>query len=122
MFQDVGKSEMFVGGESRLFEESDLDKASAILEVLEEKKELIEILNYSLNSEKVKIFIGSESGFDSMSDCSLITAAYKKNDEVLGTLGVIGPTRMDYSKVIPIVESTANLVGNFLSGEDLYDE
>lgn len=125
LFLDVEKAELFVDGESQLLcmpEFSDFTRAVPLMDMLEEKKRLIDILNNAMESDRVNIFIGSESGYDAMSDCSVVAASYKKEGRVLGTLGVIGPMRMDYSKVVPIVDCTASLIGDFLGGEDMYDQ
>ena len=124
MLSDIEKSELFVDGGSQLLSNSDfsdLDKATSILDVFEEKKRLVDFFNRTIEGERINIFIGSESGYEAISDCSVVAMPYKKDNKVLGTLGIIGPTRMNYSKVIPIVDCTAKLVGDFLGGEDLYD-
>jgi heat-inducible transcriptional repressor len=62
----------------------------------------------------VQIFIGQESGYQILDDCSVVTAPYALGDETVGVLGVIGPTRMAYDRVIPIVDVTARLLGSAL--------
>ena len=69
----------------------------------------------------ISIFIGEESGYRALDDCSVITAPYESDGSVLGTLGVIGPTRMDYEEVIPIVDVTARLLSGALSIRRLSD-
>ena len=63
----------------------------------------------------VQIFIGGESGVSPLDECSVVTAPYEINGEVVGTLGVIGPTRMAYERIIPIVDITARLLSSALS-------
>ncbi|MCB1775403.1 MAG: heat-inducible transcriptional repressor HrcA, partial [Gammaproteobacteria bacterium] len=63
----------------------------------------------------VQIFIGEESGYSTLKDCSVVTAPYQINSEVVGVLGVIGPTRLAYDRVIPIVDLTARLLGSALA-------
>lgn len=124
MLLDMERAELFVEGGSQLLsvpEFFDSARASSIMDTLEEKRRLIDLLNNALESDSVNVFIGSESGYDAISDCSVVTASYKKTGKVLGALGVIGPTRMDYSKVIPIVDCTAKLIGDFLDGEDIHE-
>jgi heat-inducible transcriptional repressor len=124
MLSDIESSELIIDGSFQLLSEpdfSDLERAGSILDVFSEKKALVDFLNRTIEGERVNIFIGSESGHAAISDCSVIATPYKKENRVLGTLGIIGPTRMDYSKVVPIVDCTAKLVSNFLDGEDLYD-
>jgi heat-inducible transcriptional repressor len=66
----------------------------------------------------VHIFIGEEAGFDVLEECSVVTSAYSIEDKVLGVLGVIGPTRMAYERVIPIVEVTAKLLASTLNSRN----
>lgn len=124
MLSDIKNSELFVDGGSQLISSpdfADLDKAASLMDAFEEKRQLADFLNKTIDSEKVNIFIGSESGYDVISDCSVVAAPYKKNYKVLGSLGIIGPMRMKYSEVIPIVNFTAKLISNFLDGENIYD-
>lgn len=124
MFVDLEKTDLFVDGGSQLMnilEFDDLNKAASLMDLLEEKRRLIDLLNGALESESVNIFIGLESGYGAMVNCSVVSAPYKKDGRVLGTLGIIGPTRMNYAKVIPIVDCTAKLVSDVLNGEDIYD-
>jgi heat-inducible transcriptional repressor len=72
-------------------------------------------LDHSLKAEGVQIFIGHESGYQVLDDCSIVTAPYAAGDSVMGVLGVIGPTRMAYERVIPIVDMTAKLLGAALN-------
>ena len=121
MFFDIEDSNIFIDGSSHMVSAPDFDhegKLSVIMEMLEEKKRLADFLDNIDSGNNVQIFIGSESGLSQMSDCSLIAASYKRCGKMLGTLGVIGPTRMNYSKVIPIVDCTARLIGDILNGEE----
>ena len=68
-------------------------------------------------AEGVQIYIGEESGYQAFDHCSLVTAAYSVNEEVVGVLGVIGPTRMAYEKIIPYVDVTAKLLGTALDNK-----
>ena len=65
----------------------------------------------------MQVFIGEESGYSVFDGCSVITSPYKVSDEVVGVLGIIGPTRMAYDRVIPLVDVTAKLLGSLLSSE-----
>lgn len=117
LLTDMEKAELFVEGGSQLLsvpEFFDSGKASTLINALDEKRRLIDLLNNALESDTINVFIGSESGYDAVADCSLVSASYGKDGKVLGTLGVIGPKRMDYSKVIPIVDCTARLLSDFL--------
>jgi heat-inducible transcriptional repressor len=77
-------------------------------------------LDQCLSTEGIQVLIGSENAFLGVSDCSLVIANYKRRDQTLGSLGVIGPIRMDYSRVIPLVSHTAKLVSHAL--EELEEE
>ena len=69
----------------------------------------------SSKADGVQVFIGGESGIDTLDECSVVTAPYVADGEVIGTIGVIGPTRMAYERVIPIVDITAKLLSSVLS-------
>jgi heat-inducible transcriptional repressor len=86
-----------------------------LFEAFDEKRSILQLLDHSLKAPGVQIFIGKESGFDALDECSLVTATYSANDEVLGALGVIGPTRMAYDRIIPIVDVTAKVLGTVLN-------
>lgn len=123
MFFDMEKVRLFVEGGTQLLHNHDFGdsgKAASLVDALEEKKGLINLLNVALESERVNIFIGSESDYSAISGCSVVARSYKKDGNILGTLGVIGPVRMNYAKVVPIVDCTARLIGEFL-GENAYD-
>jgi len=75
----------------------------------------VHLLDQSLKAEGVQIFIGHESGYQILDDVSLVTAPYSNGEGVVGVLGVIGPTRMAYERVIPIVDVTAKLLGAALN-------
>jgi heat-inducible transcriptional repressor len=83
--------------------------------VFERKTALLHLLDTSLHAHGVQIFIGGESGILPLDECSIVTAPYEIDGQVVGTLGVIGPTRMAYERVIPIVDITAKLIGSALS-------
>src|SRR5229473_985223 len=88
----------------------DLSKMRALFRALEEKERLLHVLDRTLAAEELTIFIGKESGF-SEPELSIVAAPYRRAGEIVGALGVIGPTRMDYSRVIPLVEFTARAIG-----------
>jgi len=111
------KPEYVMAGETQLmdFDElSDIDKLKQLFEAFSEKREILGLLDQSIMADGVKILIGEESGYQLLDDCSIVTAPYKVDDEIVGVLGVIGPTRMAYERVIPIVDVTAKLVGSAL--------
>jgi heat-inducible transcriptional repressor len=88
----------------------DLEKIRALFRALEEKEQVLAVLDRTLAAEELQIFIGAESGIFAP-DLAIVAAPYRLKGEVVGALGVIGPTRMDYSRVIPLVELTARTVG-----------
>jgi len=93
----------------------DMTRLKQLLELFERKTSLVQILDHSLRGQGVQIFIGGESGVDAPDDVSVVTSPYKVDGEVVGTVGVIGPTRMAYDRVIPIVDVTAKLLSSALS-------
>ena len=115
---DTGE-EVVISGERNLLSVSDLSSNMASLrklfEVFEQKTGLMQLLDISSNATGVQIFIGGESQLVPMEEMSVVTAPYEANGKVIGTLGVIGPTRMAYERVIPIVDITAKLLSNALS-------
>jgi heat-inducible transcriptional repressor len=94
---------------------TDMNRLRSLFNVFEQKTELLRLLDASRRAQGMHLFIGSESGLAGLDECSVVTAPYTANGQVLGTLAVIGPKRMDYEKVIPIVDITARLLGNALS-------
>ena len=94
---------------------ADVEKMKALFKAFEEKTRLIDLLDRCLDAEGVKIFIGAENPYNDMHDLSLITAPYKKDGRVFGVIGVLGPTRMKYGRVIPIVDHTARYLSRLLS-------
>ena len=94
---------------------TDMNRLRSLFNVFEQKTELLRLLDASRRAQGMHLFIGSESGLAGLDACSVVTALYTSNGQVLGTLAVIGPKRMDYEKVIPIVDVTARLLGNALS-------
>ena len=94
---------------------SDVTRLKHLFELFERKSSLVQILDLSLRGHGVQIFIGGETGVSAPDDVSVVTAPYKVDGEVVGTVGVIGPTRMAYERVIPIVDITAKLLSSALS-------
>ena len=92
-----------------------MDRLRSLFDAFTEKQEILHLLDRSLEADGVQIFIGEESGYTTLKDCSVITAPYEVDAEVVGVLGVIGPTRMAYDRVIPIVDITARILGTALS-------
>jgi heat-inducible transcriptional repressor len=110
--------EYVIKGETNLMgvaELTSVEKLRRLFEAFNEKRDFLHLLDQSLRAEGVQIFIGHESGYQILDDCSVVTAPYGSPDSVVGVLGVIGPTRMAYERVIPIVDMTAKLLGAALN-------
>ena len=110
--------EYLVQGETNLvrFGESyDTDQLKQLLEVFDHKREMLGLLDRCIQADGVKVFIGNETGFKGLGDCSVVTAPYTVMGEPLGVLGVIGPARINYNVVIPVVDVTAKLLGEALN-------
>jgi heat-inducible transcriptional repressor len=110
--------EYVIAGETNLMgvaEMSNVERLRRLFEAFNEKRDFLHLLDHSLKAEGVQIFIGHESGYRVLDDCSIVTAPYAAGDSVIGVLGVIGPTRMAYERIIPIVDMTAKLLGAALN-------
>lgn len=110
--------DMVVAGETQLLdydELNDIQRLRQLLEAFHEKREILSILDKCIRADRVQIFIGRESGLEWFEHCSVVTAPYSVDGEVVGVLGVIGPTRMSYERVIPVVDITAKLLGAALN-------
>lgn len=118
VFSGEEADDFVVRGESNLFdipELGDAGKLRQLFDAFSAKRDLLHLLDRSMHGGGINIFIGAESGYEALQDCSLVTAPYAVDDKIVGTLGVIGPTRMPYNRVISIVDVTARLVGHALS-------
>lgn len=114
------KAENYViSGENKLLHVNDLsadmNRLRGLFNLFEQKTELLQLLEAGRKGQGIHIFIGNESGLASLEECSVITAPYSADGKIVGTLAVVGPKRMDYERVIPIVDITAKLLGNALS-------
>ena len=112
--------ELYVGGKINLLESpefSEVGRMRTLLQALEEKNLLLTLLDKTMDAEGVQIFIGSEVQLSDMQTLSIITSPYRQGKNVVGALGIIGPTRMDYLNLIPIVEYSAQLVTEFLNAK-----
>jgi heat-inducible transcriptional repressor len=94
---------------------ADVQKARALLKAFAEKDRILRVLDRVLTALEVQIFIGAESEFAAVPDVSVVAAPYGRGDKVLGTLAVVGPTRMNYARVIPLVDLTARQISRALS-------
>jgi len=106
-----------LAGETNLMKYEDMANITRLRQLFDafnEKRGILHILDQTLRAPGVQIFIGNESGYEALDDCSVVTATYSDGDKVLGALGVIGPTRMAYERIISVVDVTAKLLGTVL--------
>ena len=120
--EEIERSDpVVISGERNLFGahdlEADMEKLRALFDLFEHKTRLLQLLDVSGRSQGVKIYIGGESELVPLDELSMVVAPYEVDGRVVGTLGVIGPTRMAYERVIPIVDITAKLLSSALSRE-----
>lgn len=114
-------AEFVVTGETNLMnfaELSDINTLRRLFDAFSRRRFMLDLLDRSINASGVQIFIGEESGVQILDDCSIVTAPYRTEDNSIGVLGVIGPTRMAYDRVVPIVDITARLLGSVLHAAD----
>jgi heat-inducible transcriptional repressor len=107
------RGEFVLAGETKLMgfaELSDVDTLRRLFDAFSRKRLILDLLDRSIHANGVQIFIGAESGYEMLDDCSIVTAPYHLDDDTVGVLGVIGPTRMEYDRVVPIVDITARLL------------
>ena len=93
----------------------DIERLKRLFDTFNQKRDILHLLEQSIHAKGVRIFIGEESGYEVLDDCSVVTSPYESEGQILGVLGVIGPTRMDYERVIPIVDLTAKMLGSALN-------
>jgi len=116
--EDGGEDGYVMAGETNLMEFaelSDVEKLRRLFGAFNQKRDILHLLDQAVAADGVQIFIGEESGYRVLDDCSVVTAPYAADDQVVGVLGVIGPTRMAYERVIPVVDMTARLLGHALN-------
>lgn len=110
----VAGEDMLLAGQTRLMavqDLSDLDRLRELFEAFASKREILQLLERTIRAPGVRIFIGEETGVVSLEDVSLVAAPYAAHGQVLGVLGVIGPKRMAYDRMIPLVQVTADVLG-----------
>jgi heat-inducible transcriptional repressor len=122
VWQDEGErsERLIVRGRANLLEtsteEHDLERIKNLFDDLERKRDISEFLELTEDGDGVRIFIGSENKLFSLSGSSLVVSPYMNSDhKIIGAVGVIGPTRLNYGRIVPIVDYTAQLVGKLLS-------
>ena len=116
---DPGREDMLVAGQARLIgvqDLSDMDRLRELFDAFARKQEILQLLERTIQAQGVRVFIGEETGLAPLGDCTVVTAPYRTGDgQRLGVVGVIGPTRMHYERVIPIVQATADALGAALN-------
>ena len=116
---DTGSGVLIVRGQAKLLDDvtalGDLERIRGLFEALETKESLLRLLELTEGADGVQIFIGAENELFSLAGCSMIIAPYQnRQEQIVGAIGVIGPTRMNYARIIPMVDYTAKLVGRVL--------
>jgi len=114
---ETSEEQVMVSGRSKLMdygEFSEMERLRQLFNAFSEKRDMIHLLDQCMEADGVQVFIGEESGYSFFEECSVVTAPYQQGDEVVGVLGVVGPTRMAYDRVIPIVDMTAKVLGSAL--------
>jgi heat-inducible transcriptional repressor len=110
--EPIQKNELVVAGEANLFDMSgNTDRVRTLFEAFSQKGSILHLLDRCLETNGIQLFIGEESGFKVLDEMSLVTSSYEVNGQLAGVLGVIGPTRMAYQDVIPVVDVTARVLG-----------
>jgi heat-inducible transcriptional repressor len=113
------EGDVVISGERNLLSvsdfSSDMGNLRQAFDLFEQKTQLMRLLDVSIQADGVRIFIGGESQFVPMQELSVVSAPYEVDGHIVGTLGVIGPTRMPYERMIQIVDITSKMVGNALS-------
>ena len=108
-------ADVLVSGQTNLMaysELADLQRLRELFDAFQQKNELLQLMEVCAKAPGVRLFIGEESGFAALDGCSVVTASYGVQGRVLGVVGVIGPTRMAYERVIPVVQATAELLSD----------
>jgi len=116
--KDASKHDYVLAGQTNLMNVADLndmEKLRKLFESFSHKRDILHLLEQAINAKGMQIFIGEESGYDVLDNCSIVTSPYEVDGEILGVLGVLGPTRMDYERIIPIVDITAKMLGSALN-------
>jgi heat-inducible transcriptional repressor len=115
---DEDADDVLVSGQTNLMgysELADIDRLRDLFEAFQQKRDLLQLMEMCVKAPGVRLFIGEESGFAALDGCSVVTATYGTNGRMLGAIGVIGPTRMAYERVIPVVQATAGLLSDALN-------
>lgn len=112
------QNDVVLSGEQKLLDVPDLcqiETLQKLFDAFKTKRDLLDLLDRSMKAEGISVFIGEESGYSALGECSVIASPYEVDGKVLGTLGVVGPTRMAYDEVISVVDITAKLLSQALT-------
>jgi len=115
------QSDYVLAGQTNLMDVAelcDVERLKKLFNSFNQKRDILHLLEQSINARGVQIFIGEEAGYDVLDDCSVVTSPYEVEGQVLGVLGVIGPVRMHYERVIPIVDITAKMLSSVLNSHN----
>lgn len=115
---DDEADDMVVAGETNLMDHAELGDVTQLrdlFDAFQQKRDIFHLLERCVSADGVQIFIGRESGYDALGECSVVTAPYEINGKLLGVLGVVGPKRMSYAQVIPVVDVTSKLLSAALN-------
>lgn len=121
VLEGQGDGDYVLKGETNLMDFAEVGtvgKLKHLFEAFHQKQEILHLLDRCVSADGIQIFIGNESGYEVLDEWSVVTAPYSVDGNQLGVLGVIGPTRMAYDRVIPIVDITARLLGSALRSEE----
>ena len=116
-----GGDDFVMAGQTNLMnfaELSNVDRLKGLFDAFGQKRDILHLLDQCQHADGVQIFIGEESGYQALDECSMVASPYKVEGEVVGVLGVIGPTRMAYERVIPIVDLTAKQLASALKSRN----
>lgn len=114
----VGEQDCVVAGQNNLLDSAEAGNVSQLKELFDAfqyKKDILSLMNHCVDAQGIKIFIGQESGYQAFEDYTLITAPYQSSAASIGVIGIIGPTRMQYERVIPVVDITAKMLSAALN-------
>ena len=116
---EMERTQVVIEGQGALFDRpefGDAEKIRAYLNAFEEKPKLLELLEQTLLADGVQVFIGSEAALDGVGDISVISSPYRRDGTSIGSFGIVGPTRMDYKKYVPLVGFAADVLSDILDG------
>src|SRR5579883_142329 len=114
--KNKASQDYIIAGQNHMVnKEANVDRLRALFEAFTQKQQILQLLDYSLDAEGIQIFIGKESRCEALNNCSVVTTSYAIDGELVGSLGIIGPTRMPYDRVISAVDVTAKLLSAALN-------